>query len=81
MKQILQYLRGTLDFGLLRRSLTTDLVVYIDVNWVGCPDMRHSTSGYVVFLCDSLVPYYLLVLEAVVGRLPLQRQGRELCRG
>jgi hypothetical protein len=32
MKQILQYLRGTTDFGLLRRSATTDLVVYTDTD-------------------------------------------------
>jgi hypothetical protein len=55
MKRILRYLRGTLDFGLLRRSSTTDLVVYTDVNWVGCPDMCRSTSNYVVFMGDGLV--------------------------
>jgi hypothetical protein len=32
MKRILRYLQGTLDFGLLRRSSTTDLVVYTDVD-------------------------------------------------
>jgi hypothetical protein len=32
-----------------------ELRIYIDVDWAGCPDMRRSTSGYVVFLGDSLV--------------------------
>jgi hypothetical protein len=30
MKRILRYLRGTLDYGLLRRSRSTDLAVYTD---------------------------------------------------
>jgi hypothetical protein len=56
MKRILHYLRGMLDFGLLlRRSSSSDLVIYTDVDWVGCLDTRRSTSGYVVFLGDNLV--------------------------
>jgi hypothetical protein len=51
MKRILCYLRGTPDFGLLlHRSSSSDLVIYTDVDWAGCPDTRRSTSGYVVFL-------------------------------
>jgi hypothetical protein len=58
MKQILQYLRGTIDFGLLlRRSATTDLVVYTDADWGGCPDTRRSTSNFTVFFGDSLVSW------------------------
>jgi hypothetical protein len=33
MKRILRYLWGTLDFGLLRQSKTTELRVYTDVDW------------------------------------------------
>jgi hypothetical protein len=55
MKRILRYLRGTPDYGLLRRSRSTDLVVYTDADWAGCPDTRRSTSGYAVFLGDNLV--------------------------
>jgi hypothetical protein len=41
LKQILRYLRGSLDYSLVLRPFsTTDLVVYIDADWVGCPDMR-----------------------------------------
>jgi hypothetical protein len=44
------------DYGLfLRRSSGSDLVVYTDADWAGCPDTRHSTSGYAVFLGDNLV--------------------------
>jgi hypothetical protein len=37
-KHILQYLQGTLDYGLLlRRASTLDLVVYTDADWAGYP--------------------------------------------
>ncbi|XP_021316638.1 uncharacterized protein LOC110435422 [Sorghum bicolor] len=64
LKRILRYLRGTVDFGLLlhRRSSSTELVVYTDVDWAvstkaGCPDTRRSTSGYAVFLGGNLVSW------------------------
>jgi hypothetical protein len=41
LKRILRYLCGTLDYGLLlRSSLTSELVVYTDADWAGCPDTR-----------------------------------------
>jgi hypothetical protein len=58
LKRILRYIRGTLALGLLLRPSTgTDLVVYIDADWAGCPDTRRSTSGYVVFLGDNLISW------------------------
>jgi hypothetical protein len=58
LKRILRYVRGTLNLGLLLRpSASTDLVVYTDVDWAGCPDTRKSTSGYAVFLGDNLVSW------------------------
>jgi hypothetical protein len=58
MKRILCYLRGTPDFGLLLcRSSNSDLVVYTDIDWAGCPYTRRSTSGYVVFLGDNMVSW------------------------
>jgi len=45
--RIPRYVRGTLHLGLLLRPSTqTDLVVYSDADWAGCPDTRKSTSGY-----------------------------------
>ena len=58
LKWILRYIRGTLHLGLLLRpSSSTELVVYSDADWVGCPDTRKSTSGYAVFLGDNLVSW------------------------
>jgi hypothetical protein len=58
MKCILRYLRGTPDIGwLLRRSSSSDLVVYTNADWASYPDTRRSTSGYAVFLGDNLVSW------------------------
>jgi hypothetical protein len=57
MKRILRYLRGTPNYGLLHHSRSTDLTVYTDVDWAGCPDTLRSTSGYTVFLGDNLVSW------------------------
>ena len=46
LKRLLRYVRGTVGFGLvLHRSHTSELVVYTDADWAGCPDTRRPTSG------------------------------------
>jgi hypothetical protein len=58
MKRILRYLQGMPDYGLLlRRSSSSDLVIYMDADWVSSPNTRCSTSGYAVFLGDNLVSW------------------------
>jgi serine protease inhibitor ecotin len=58
MKHILRFLQGTLDHGLLIcHASTLDLVVYTDVDRVGCPDTHRSTSSYTVFLGDNLISW------------------------
>jgi hypothetical protein len=58
MKRILRYLQGMPDYSLLlHRSSSSDLIVYTDADWAGCPDTHRSSSGYVVFLGDNLVSW------------------------
>ena len=42
---------------LLRPSAQSDLVVYSDADWAGCPDTRKSTSSYAVFFGDNLISW------------------------
>jgi hypothetical protein len=47
----------TLDYSLLRPSLTSELVVFTDVDWVDYPNTCQSTSSYAVFLSTNLVSW------------------------
>jgi hypothetical protein len=58
VKRILRYLRGSISDGLfISASPSTELKAYSDADWAGCPDTRRSTSGYCVFLGESLVSW------------------------
>jgi hypothetical protein len=58
LKHILQYIHGTLHLRLLLQPLAQfDLVVYSNADWASCRDTRKSTSGYVMFLGDSLISW------------------------
>lgn len=58
LKRILRYIKGTISHGLqLNKSSNTDLVAYSNADWTGCPSTRRSTSGYCVFLGDSLIAW------------------------
>ncbi|XP_021321359.1 uncharacterized protein LOC110437291 [Sorghum bicolor] len=82
LKRILRYLRGSVDFGLLlhRRSSSTELVVYTDADWTGCPDTRRSTSGYAVFLGDNLVSWSSK-RQPVVSRSSAEAEYRAVANG
>lgn len=41
----------------LRKSNSTLLSVFIDVDWAGCVDYRMSTGGFVVFLSPNLISW------------------------
>jgi hypothetical protein len=80
MKRILRYLQGTSDYGLLRHSSSSDLVVYTDADWAGCPNTRRSTSGYAVFLGDNLVSWSAK-RQTVVSRSSTEAKYRAIANG
>ncbi|XP_066382884.1 uncharacterized mitochondrial protein AtMg00810-like [Miscanthus floridulus] len=58
IKRILRYMKGTLSAGLHIGTGPVDkLIAYSDADWAGCPDSRRSTSGFCIFLGDSLVSW------------------------
>lgn len=60
LKQILHYLKDTLTHGFyIRPSHVACLVSYSDVDWVGCPETRWSTSGFCVYLGYNLISWSL----------------------
>jgi hypothetical protein len=81
LKRILRYLRGSLDYGLLLRpSPTSELVVYTDADWAGCPDTRRSTSGYAMFLGTNLVSW-AAKRQPVVSRSSAEAEYRAVANG
>jgi hypothetical protein len=58
LMRILRYVKGTLSFGLrIGTGPVNSLTAYSDADWAGCPDSRRSTSGYCVFLGDTLISW------------------------
>jgi hypothetical protein len=81
VKRTLRYLRGTLDYGLLlQRSVSSELTVYTDVDWVGYPDTRWSTSGYAVFLDANLVSWSSK-RQNVISRSSAEAEYRAVVNG
>jgi hypothetical protein len=81
LKHLLRYVRGTVGFGLvLHRSPTSELVVYTDTDWAGCPDTRRSTSGYAVFLSGNLVSWSSK-RQPVVSRFSAEAEYRAVAKG
>ncbi|XP_019179176.1 PREDICTED: uncharacterized protein LOC109174393 [Ipomoea nil] len=58
LKRVLRYVKGTITFGLhIRKSVSKELHVFSDSDWVGCLEDRKFTSGYAVFLGFNLVSW------------------------
>jgi hypothetical protein len=81
MKRILRYLQGKPDYGLLlRRSSGSNLVVYTNPDWAGCPNTRRSTSGYAVFLGDNLVSWSAKQ-QTVISHFSAEAEYRAVANG
>lgn len=57
VKQILRYLKGSLDLGLWFSKCSTPLSInaFSDADWAGCSLDRKSTRGLCLFLGNSLI--------------------------
>ncbi|XP_020424442.1 uncharacterized protein LOC109950305 [Prunus persica] len=57
VKQIIRYIKGTIDLGLTftPQTAVAHLSTYSDADWAGCPDSRRSTTGYVITLGTNLI--------------------------
>jgi hypothetical protein len=56
VKRILRYVQGTISLGLsIRkdRSLRVNAFSYVD--WAVCPNARHSTGGFAIYLGSNLL--------------------------
>ena len=76
LKRVLRYVRDTTGLGLhLRASSHLDISAYSDADWAGCPDTRRSTSGYCIYLGDSLVSWSSK-RQAIVSRSSAEEEYR-----
>jgi hypothetical protein len=56
--RIIRYLKGTVNKGVfLSSSSELKLLAYTDSDWGGDPSNRHSTTGFCIFLGESLISW------------------------
>jgi hypothetical protein len=64
VKRVLQYLKGTQDWGIVYRALGTEnaalaAAAFSNTDWGANPEDRKSISGYVFFLASGTVSWSL----------------------
>jgi hypothetical protein len=76
VKRILRYIQGTLYHGLDFIS-APNLVfhAYCDVDWVGCPDDRRSTTEFAIFLGPNFISWSSKK-QAIVSRSSIEAEYR-----
>ena len=56
-KQVLRYLNGTADLGLLFKQEAPGLIGYCDADYAGDMDKRKATSGFVFLINGAAVSW------------------------
>ncbi|SCZ96664.1 BZ3500_MvSof-1268-A1-R1_Chr4-4g07530 [Microbotryum saponariae] len=57
IKQVLRYIKGTLDLGLTYRKTSQPLRGYSDANWGACLTTSRSTMGYAFILSGAAIAW------------------------
>ncbi|XP_026383744.1 uncharacterized protein LOC113279258 [Papaver somniferum] len=58
VKRILRYVKGTVSSGVTLSAGPCDILkAFSDSDWARCPDTLKSTSGYCIFLGNSLISW------------------------
>ncbi|KAH9134879.1 hypothetical protein AeRB84_019465 [Aphanomyces euteiches] len=57
MKQVMRYVAGTIDYGLVYHGTDLNLRGYTDSDYAANPDTRRSVSGYCTYIGDCLVSW------------------------
>ncbi|GAA0185804.1 hypothetical protein LIER_33092 [Lithospermum erythrorhizon] len=76
LKHVVRYIQDTLNYGLhLYKYPICDVTSHTNVDWIGCFDIRKSTSGFCVFLGDNLISWFSK-RQAIISRSSVEAEYR-----
>ncbi|KAF5445156.1 hypothetical protein F2P56_034225 [Juglans regia] len=79
VKRILQYLKETPHHGLkFNPQISPNLQAFSNADWVGCPDDRRSTSGYLIYFGSNLISWTSWKQHIVVAHSSMEAEYRAL---
>lgn len=56
--RVVRYIKGSPNFGvLLQASPIDNIIAYCDSDWIACPNIKRSVTGYVIKLGSSLISW------------------------